>query len=37
MIEIWKNIKGYENKYQISNMGKIRSLMNNKNKKKKTT
>lgn len=36
MIEIWKDIKGYENKYQISNMGKVRSLMNNKNQPRET-
>ena len=27
-IEIWKDIKGYENLYQVSNMGKIKSLGN---------
>lgn len=26
MNEVWKNIKGYENLYQVSNMGKVRSL-----------
>lgn len=26
MIEIWKDIKGYEGKYKISNLGKIKSL-----------
>ena len=26
MNEIWKDIKGYEGKYQISNMGRIKSL-----------
>lgn len=26
MEEIWKDIKGYENKYQVSNTGKVRSL-----------
>lgn len=25
-IEIWKDIEGYENKYQISNTGKVKSL-----------
>lgn len=26
MEEIWKDIKGYENEYQVSNIGRIRSL-----------
>lgn len=26
MQEIWKDIKGYENKYQVSNLGRVRSL-----------
>jgi len=26
MIEIWKDIKGYEGKYQVSNLGNVRSL-----------
>lgn len=26
MKEIWKNIKGYENSYQVSNLGNVRSL-----------
>lgn len=26
MQEIWKNIEGYENKYQVSNLGNVRSL-----------
>lgn len=26
IVEVWKNIIGYENKYQISNTGKVRSL-----------
>ena len=26
MIEIWKDIKGYEGKYQISNSGKVKSI-----------
>lgn len=25
-MEIWKDIKGYENKYQVSNLGNVRSL-----------
>ena len=28
--EIWKNINGYENKYLISNLGRIKRLYNNK-------
>lgn len=28
--EIWKDIKGYEGKYQISNMGRVKSLNYNK-------
>ena len=27
MNEIWKDIKGYEGKYQISNLGRVRSIM----------
>lgn len=26
MDEIWKNIEGYEGLYQVSNLGKVRSL-----------
>lgn len=26
MIEIWKDIEGYENEYQVSNFGNVRSL-----------
>ena len=26
MDEIWKEIKGYEGKYQVSNMGRVRSI-----------
>ena len=26
MEEIWKDIEGYEGKYQVSNMGNVRSL-----------
>ena len=29
-MEIWKDIKGYEGLYQVSNLGRIRSLYNNK-------
>ena len=29
MEEIWKDIKGYEGKYQISNLGKVKSLIGN--------
>lgn len=35
MIERWRNIEGFENKYQISNTGKVKSLKyNNTNKEK---
>lgn len=33
--EIWKDIKGYEGIYQVSNKGRIKSLGNNKNRKEK--
>lgn len=29
MKEIWKDVKGYEGLYQVSNLGRIRSLRNN--------
>ena len=29
MEEIWKDIKGYEGLYQVSNMGRVKSLRNN--------
>ena len=29
VLEIWKNIEGYEGEYQVSNTGKVRSLKNN--------
>lgn len=32
MEEVWKDIKGYENKYQVSNTGKVRSLNYNNTK-----
>lgn len=35
MIEEWKDIKGYENIYQISNFGNVRSFINNKGKLRK--
>ena len=31
-MEIWKDIKNYEGKYQISNLGKVRSLLDNRGK-----
>ena len=31
MKEIWKNIKGYEGKYQVSNLGNVKSLKTNRN------
>lgn len=30
-MEIWRDIKGYENLYQVSNLGNVRSLKTNKN------
>lgn len=33
MVEIWKDIDGYEGRYQISNFGKVKSLIFNKNMK----
>ena len=33
--EIWKDIKGYEGLYQVSNLGRVKSLGNNKNRKEK--
>lgn len=30
MKEIWKDIKGYEGKYKVSNYGKIYSIKNDK-------
>lgn len=35
MEEMWKNIKGYEGLYQISNLGRVKSLGNNKTRKEK--
>lgn len=35
MEEIWKDIKGYEGLYQVSNLGRVKSLGNNKTKKEK--
>jgi len=32
MEEIWKSIKGYEKRYEISNLGRVRSRMDNKGK-----
>lgn len=32
-IEIWKDIKGYEGKYQVSNLGNVKSLNYNRTKK----
>lgn len=34
-MEEWKDIKGYEGKYQISNRGRVKSLGNNKTRKEK--
>lgn len=33
MIEIWRDIKGYDNKYQVSNFGIVKSLNYNNTKK----
>lgn len=30
MEEIWNDIKGYEGKYKVSNLGRIKSLRKNK-------
>ena len=35
MTEIWKDIEGYNGIYQISNLGRVKSLGNIKNKKDK--
>lgn len=35
MVEIWKDIKGYEGLYQVSNLGRIKSLGNLQNRKEK--
>ena len=32
--EIWKDIKGYEGLYQVSNLGRVRSFRNNHNRKR---
>lgn len=29
MVEIWKDIKGYEGKYQVSNLGRFKNLLTN--------
>lgn len=33
--EIWKDIKGYEGLYQVSNYGKVKSLIQNNSRRKK--
>ena len=35
MIEIFKDIKGYEGLYQVSNLGRVKSLGNNKTRKER--
>ena len=35
MNEIWKDIKGYEGLYQVSNLGRVKSLNYNRTKKEK--
>ena len=32
MAEVWKDIKGYEGLYQVSNLGNVRSLNYNRQK-----
>ena len=34
MQEIWKSIEGYEGKYEISSLGRVKSLSDNKGKKR---
>lgn len=34
-MEIWKDIEGYEGLYQVSNLGRVKSLGNNKSRKEK--
>ena len=34
-MEIWKDIEGYEGLYQVSNLGRVKSLGNNKTRKEK--
>lgn len=34
-VEIWKDIEGYEGLYQVSNLGRVKSLGNNKTRKEK--
>lgn len=33
--EVWKDIKGYEGRYQVSNLGRMKSLGNSKERKEK--
>ena len=35
MKEEWKDIKGYEGLYQVANLGRVKSLGNNKSKREK--
>jgi len=35
MNEIWKDVQGYEGFYQVSNLGRVKSLGNDKSKKEK--
>jgi hypothetical protein len=34
MLEIWKSIEGYEGKYEVSNLGRVKSLQDNKGRKR---
>lgn len=35
MVEVWRDIKGYEGKYQVSNLGRVKSLHYNRSDKEK--
>lgn len=35
MTEIWKDVEGYEGLYQVSNLGRVKSLGNNKSRREK--
>ena len=35
MTEIWKDVRGYEGKYQVSNLGRVKSVCYNNTKQPK--